>query len=542
MKIFNRLKDLFRRIFKEKEDNKLKFLPEEVIVKTPISRTEKLTNIDLPKDQLVPFSDEILDTTSEVSIEKLKHNLEILMKKAKETKKVDKFMLIREDNFFPTDWEWRVLSKNTNLEKIITSISYELRKVLALEQIGISPYLKIGNKRVFNPALEYKATQALSQLDNTIGTVLLPSRFRSTKHFTINTPLAVTGDYNTTITANRDFIIIDEMNAFLKSEYGYSVSYHDAYLDISHESLPISENAVVLINNENYERIMRDQMIADQLTQRRIVRYKGNEVLAINMILTEMGVLPSRVDSSYAKYDQEIFSILDNSIKSLADENGLFFDKIHSSEELKDGGHFSNYYDEKNNDYEIAVDEFLNFINQKILEQPELSAENLNITKNNSAEIVEKVGTTRLLEFIDEYNELVNNRFKIALTAFKQDRKNITPEIHKQFTETMSLINDFYKTVPQYKSMDAKFQIEESIRRFIQADTVNEQLEAAQSVRELIDDKEFDRGNGTITMKQIVSNAITQGISTEHIEKADIAEALEESKNQQMEGEVKSDR
>lgn len=466
----------------------------------PISKSEETINMELPEAKLVSFSEEVLDTTSRASVEKLKHNLSILIEQAKQKGKVDKFVLIREDDIFPDNWEWTVLSKNTNLQKTNTGISYELRKALAMEKSGVSPYLERGKVKVPNPALGEKTRQVLSQLDKTIGTVLLPPRFRSTKHFTMNTPLAVTGDYNF-VETNRDFIVIDDINAFLESGYGYSVSYHDAYLDISHESLPISENAVVLINDNNYERIISDEKVACQLRQRRVVRYKGDEVTATNMILTEMGVLPSRVDYRYAEYNQEIFSILDNSMKALAEENSLFFDKSHAGQE----GHFSDYYDNKNHDHEIAVNEFVAFINQQI---SELSPKRLTHTQGNAKQIIEEVGTTKLLEIINEYNELVSHRLAITSAAYQQDRQNITPEVHQKFVKTISLINQFYQTNPEYKSEEERLQTEETIQKFMQADTVSDQLKAGQSVIKLISKKELDLQDLYPLIKKVTSSQI----------------------------------
>lgn len=523
MEILNKLKGLFSKIFRKNNNMEFNFLNQnEVVEELPMPKTYE--PIELPEGELVSFSDEIIDTDSRISEEKLKHNLEILMKKAKETGKVDKFMLIREDDFFPSGWEWRVLSKNTNLEKEHTILSYELKLAYALEQSNINPYNDIsGNKIYYVP--QEKRLQALSQVDKTFGSILLPSRFRSTKHFTINTPLGITGNYNN-VPTDRDYIIIDDINMFLKSEYGYSVSYHDAYLDISHESLPISNEAIVLINEENYDRIMSDEKIARELTQRKIVRFKGDEIVAINMVLTEIGVLPSDIGYKYAYYDKEIRDILDESIKSLAKENGLFFDKSHAGELKPDGGHFSNYYDGKNEDYENAIIEFIYFLKQKFPEHEELFPEYLKFTENNSRQIIEKIGINNLVEAINEYNELASDKVKKTLLEYMQDRQNITPEIHQRFVETIALINNFYKNTIQYESYEIRKKTEEAIQKFIQGETVKEQLEASKVVWELLLSKDISKTetiaeNGTITMKQIITNAITKGISTEHVEKSD---------------------
>lgn len=516
MGLFNKLKKFFSKILKI--NNNLNSLGEkEKVEQFPIFHKDNnfkpYEAIKFPENELVSFSESenVLDTNSIVSVEKFKHNLKILMKNAKEKGKVDKFMLIREDNFFPTDWEWRVLSKNTNLEKTCTPLSYELRKAYALEQSGINPYTQINGIKIPNISQEQE-TLALSQVDKNFGSVLLQSRFRSTKHFTINTPLEVTGNYNF-VTKNRDYIIIDNISSFLSSKYGYSVSYHDAYLDISHESLPISKEAVVLINEEKYNKIISDEKVASELSQRRVVRFKGDTFVAINMILTEMGALPSKIGGRYANYDEEIMDILDSSMRALAEKNDLFFDKSHGGKLKPDGGHFSNYYDDKNNDYEKGVKEFITFLRQKFPEQAELFPDNLSLTQSNSKIIVEKIGVTNLSIAISEYNKLANDRVKNTLEEYKKDRKNITPEIHQKFIETVSLINDFYKNNVKYESYEEKMEIEDTIMKFIQGETVSEQLQATEIIWKLLPNKTFSKVN----MKNLIENAIKKGITPEQV-------------------------
>lgn len=526
--------DLFNRIFKRRKDKEIKFL-ESVTGDTKVEQLqvgepkveEIYEPIDLPEGELVSFSDEVLDTTSRVNEEKLKHNLEILLKQAKEKGKIDKFMLIREDDFFPEDWEWRVLSKDTNLEKESTMLSVELRKAYALEQSGKEPFVEIMGMKM--PRSYDETMEALSKIDRNIGNVLLPSRFRSTKHFTVNTPLGVTGDYNS-VSADRDYIIIDDMNAFLDSGYGYSVAYHDAYLDVSHESLPISENAVVLINDEKYERIMQDEKRAAELAQRKVIRFKGDESIAIDMVLTEMGVLPSQIGFRYANYDNEIRSILDSSIRELAEEHDIFFDMSHAGDVEAQKGHFSNYYDDKNKDYEKANQEFIGFLREKFSEHEELFPEYLRLTESTSQDIIQALGTTALLGAIDEYNELAKNKASESLEKYKEDRKNITPEVHDKFVSTIALINNFYKGDKKFEDYDDRLKTEESIQRFLQSSTIEEQLEAAESVWELLPNRAIQRENTTIegetiSMRDIVTNALRKRTATEHVMSCDKVEA-----------------
>ena len=192
----------------------------------------------------------------------------------------------------------------------------------------------------------------------------MPSYFRSTKHFTINTPLGVTGDYNS-VKLGRKFIIIDTMDNFLNSGYAYSVGYRDAYLDVTHEPLKISDQAIVLIDSDKYDDIIKDESIASELESRRVIKFRGDEILAIDMVLSEMSILPSRIGMRYAFYDEEIHKILDSSIIELAEKNNLLLNKSHGGSLSPEGGHFSNYFDEKNHDRRKYFNDLAAFIREK---------------------------------------------------------------------------------------------------------------------------------------------------------------------------------
>lgn len=547
MDFFHKIKGLFNKIFKRDNDNKLlDFVEEpksEISEQIPIQESKIYEPIELPEGELVSFTDEVLDTESRENIEKFKHNLAILVKKAKEAGKIDKFVLIREDDFFPDDWEWRVLSKNTNLEKVHTDLSLQLKEEYALKQSGLSKYREVNGIKMPNLITQDQIYEALSKVDKMFGAILLPSRFRSTKHFTVNTALGVTGSYNF-VSTNRDYIIMDDIGEFLNSNYGYSVAYHDAYLDISHESLPISDKAVVLIDDEKYERIMQDEKVAKQLAQRRVIRFKGDEDIAINMILSEMGALPSRVGSRYVTYDKEMYDILDNSIKSLAEQNGLFFGKSHGGKLRPNGGHFSNYYDDKNTDYAESLNEFIDFLRHRFPEHENLFPKYFSITERSSKELIEQLGTDSLLEAIEEYNLIQTEKINVSFEQYKQDRKTITPEIHQQFVDTITLINNFYNSDLNYQAYNA----EEAIRKFIQSGTVKEQLEAAKQVWELLPSKDLVRTESAsihaegissdkkIDFAEVAKNAL-ENTTTERVHEVDRIEKTKLSHEHVNEGE-----
>lgn len=129
------------------------------------------------------------------------------------------------------------------------------------------------------------------------------------------------------------------------------------------------------------------------------------------------------------------------------------------------------------------------------------------------------------MEAINEYNESASNRVIQTLKEYKQDRKNITPEIHQQFVQTIVLINDFYKNNTDFETDETRVQTEEAIQRFLQGETVSEQLEAAREVWQLLPEiAKTTIQAGTINLEEFVVTAINKGISREDIENSEAEE------------------
>lgn len=470
MSILKRIKQLLAKIL---YGNKLdtEKLP------TPDLRNKDLPKpssvIEFPKDELISsITQGVLDTQSEKVIDIFKHNLEVLIRRTKEAGKVEKFIIIREDDFFPEGWQWGVLSSTTHLESVCTPLSQKLKEAYALRVAGLSQDIIKNNIRIPQTTTEQKR-EAVKKIDRTIGNFFLPARFRSTKHFTINTPLEVTGDYNS-VRPDRDYIILDSIDEFLKSGYGYSVSYHDAYLDITHESLPISEKAIVLINEEKYDRIMSDPKKAAELTKRKVIKYRGDTYMAINIVLSEIGALPSQIGSKYALYDTTITSIIDKSIKKLAKENKLLFDRSHGGSGAD--GHFTSYFDTKNHDFQDAEKKAIEFLITKFPDKEQLFRKYLS-DKNVAQEIIEQIGIDDLLSSINEYNKTANEQLRQSIEIYTQERKSITPTMHNQFTYMVRLLNRFYTKIPFDSDFDGKAELENSIQQFFQGQTYPEQME-----------------------------------------------------------------
>ena len=254
---------------------------------------------DFPDGELVNISDEIIDTEDEEMIAKFKHNLQVIKSQIISNGNTSNFFLIREDDELPNNWQWEMLSKNTKLEEVMLPLSQEIRKRLALKDYQ-ERYGNVDN--IFGYDFygydNEKFNEILRRIPKNLGKVTLPSHFRSTKHFTINTPLENTGDYNF-VTGERNFIILDNMENFINSGYGYSISYHDAYLDVSHESLNISKSAIVLINGDKYQELIKNEKVAEQLKRRKVILYRGETQVAINMLLSQLGAMSFRVGGKY---------------------------------------------------------------------------------------------------------------------------------------------------------------------------------------------------------------------------------------------------
>lgn len=483
------LEEAIQKDAKEREQQKAKKLVE----------LEQLKTLNLTSGDIVKVTnDSVLDTSSLVAIKKMQHNLEILINKVKEEGKIDKFMLIRDDNFLPNHWEWEVNSRNTHFEKLAPRLSIQLRDTIALEKAGI-----INNLDGFElPIDEEDRKKAVAQVDKGLGCINVPVHFRSTKHFTINTPVDVTGDYNPA-QAHRNFTIIDPIDSFLTSGYAYSIAWHDAYLDVTHESLPISENAVVLIEESKYHNLIKNPLIANQLKERKVVVYKGEEYMAVNMVLSEMGVLPSQIGPLYAHYDEQLKNILENSIQGLAKKYHLLYDKSHSGGD----GHFTDYFDEKDSNQNKSLNEFVAFLNQKFPNQSEMITLRTVCDSYYAEKMIQAIGTKELLHAINEYNQMVQHQFALRHAEYKKNRKTITPQISAVFKHTLHRINQYYEACEfDHFSHEQQKVIENFILHFFQDSTVQEQLLAAKNVWNVLTENKNLESNYNYSNDETIQN------------------------------------
>ena len=243
--------------------------------------------------------DNFIDTTNEENIKKYQENLNNIIRDTKEKGFIDKYVIIRNDDFFPNDYEWILNCKCTY---------GEYQKLVAWRKFNNSSRsLKDFIQKIFKS----KAKEEKESVQQEDLYLFYPVHFRSTKHFTVNTPLGLTGEYNG-VSSRRTFTIIDDINNFLSSGYGYSLSERDAYLDITHESLKISDKAIILLSIDDYNKLKHDEKMMATLSQRQLIVYKGDSSVTINMLLSEKGILPFRTEF---QYDDELKQIISESLK-----------------------------------------------------------------------------------------------------------------------------------------------------------------------------------------------------------------------------------
>ena len=413
----------------------------------------------------------VLDTNDSLTVSKYKSNLKNLVSKVKQEKVMTDFRIIREDNIFPYDWKWRVNSKDTAREYARSNFAYQLRMLEAEKKRG-----SLKNDFPFEiPSKREDLLEEMGKLESTFGMIYEPVKYRSTKHFTVNTPLEYTRPYNQ-VDGDRLFTVIDTVDNFCNSGYGYSADYQDAYLDVTHEPLNISLDAIVLIREDRYSELNED--VKKQLQERRVVLYRGDEATAINMVLSEEGVLPYRPGGKYMEFDSELEDIMIHSMQKFCSHNHLDYAHNHGNFNGK-GGHFSDLLDSYNQERkqfekEFGQDmcsllpEYKGLINDTFYQYPE--------------RIMRVIGLDKVERTLASYNEWAKDAEKESRHAYDRERSRITPGIHELFLEVFSMIRD---------SENEFFpEIRDDILTFFHSNIVEEQVSAAYRIRKYYWDKQ----------------------------------------------------
>lgn len=418
----------------------------------------------------------LIDTNNQKMIDAYRSNLRVLADEVLRSRKIDKFKIIREDNFFPYDSMWRVNSRDTYLEYAKSRIAFAIRSAVKEERIMKMKNIKIDKSLGFSIPIrltEEEKNIIDASIDPLLGFVLEPVKFRSTKHFTINTPLEYTGSYNQ-VSSGRNFVVIDDIDNFCNSSYAYSVDYRDAYLDITHENLPISRNAIYLVSEEKYEELMNNPVMSGQLAGKRVIRYRGDLSTAINMVLAQEGVLPYHVGIRDMEYTPELDEIFVESMKNLAASIGVSYSQGHGNMFGK-GGHFSDLLDKENNERCIFEREFTEYIKSAI---PELKGVITNIyTEIDLA--IRKVGYEPILKAIQDYNANHGKNMLKRIRTFDMTH-TVDSQTHVLFVNTLKTIERLYQ------EDEVSVEMENLICAFFHSPSVEEKVAAADKINDLV--------------------------------------------------------
>lgn len=444
--------------------------------------------VEFTSNELVNLAlDNVIDTTDPLTIAKYKNNLRLLAEKIKKQGYQDKFKLIRNDDNFPYGFNWELSSKTTQYERVINPLSYQIRKMVAEKQMPPKKQsLEFDLNALLNTDEELR--KRIEELDPEIGAIYGPVHFRSTKHFTINTALSHTGSYNA-VTTDRNFTIIDDLDNFLNSPYRYSMAYQDAYLDMSHESFPISKNAIILMSKEKYNSLKNNPELMEEIKKRKLVIYSGDEGLAVNMLLTSLGIYPNGVGFRYHEYDPTLNNILDESIIDLAETTRTPYNLGHGNIDGK-GGHFTSYFDDLNRDFVNWQYEFIVYL-QKKLPEVKVTADIFKSVEG-SVELIKQVGLERLESILKEYNKEYLTNFKNEKLKYMEERKGLSNETKELFRSTIKRIKEYFKNTHDY-NMAYVDDVNKAIRIFIQSPNLEEQISAAKEINQYLDTLSEDK-------------------------------------------------
>jgi len=221
-----------------------------------------------------------------------------------------------------------------------------------------------------------------------------------------------------------------------------------------------------------------------------------------NMLLTEMGALPSKLSAKYVNVDNRIYDILNKSIEKLAMDNNLQLDRGH----FGSNGHFSGYYDEQYDNVMEYTNAFAEFLKSRYPEQSNIIAPYIfesnvkNVTPNQikySAarihELINNIGVEELINTINDFNAIMHLKEKENYSNYLDKQSKITPEMSEVFKKTTKLV-DYYFDHRDQMNIDTETlkNVDKYILVFLHSKDLNEQYEAACQLKTFIEQRMLD--------------------------------------------------
>lgn len=253
----------------------------------------------------------LVDTSDEKQIREYEKNKENLQSQIRNKGySINDFVLVRTTNFLEQDHILRAICKVpfvVHINSVPASAIFDILK----EQTNVNIY----------DEEEYEKFKKLVQTYTPLS-----SQYRSTIHFTLN---GLVSNHSKGTFDNQNFIIIDRLNQHLGKDDFRSIRMEDTFI---YGQMPLSNDAIILINEEKYEQLIQQH---PWISTYNIILYKGNEKTAVEMVLTNMGIVAENIETHSAEYTERT-PLYEDYFKSVTSNYGIEEIKHFYSQEYKE--------------------------------------------------------------------------------------------------------------------------------------------------------------------------------------------------------------
>lgn len=254
----------------------------------------------------------------------------------------------------------------------------------------------------------YKEQEKYMARDKIIKEEFLPltTQYRSTVHFTLN---GLVSSHSKGNFDDRSFIIIDAFKPHLENDDILSFRMEDTYIK---GDVTLSENAIVMINKEKYQELLKNFPMIEEYD---IVLFEGDEKEAVEMLLTDMGIVSEKIGTHGIDTDVQNFSLIQDYQRMLKNDFNIdsvphWLSKSYASDDEKSIVLF-NYYDKLFFDYffsKINMNEY----EKNMLVDRYVSRENEDLLEENLKQIILNIGLENFKTIINEFNSNILNSLK----------------------------------------------------------------------------------------------------------------------------------
>lgn len=328
----------------------------------------------------------IIDTNDPKIIDELEDKKDRLNEKILEKGYYDAsdVALVRTSNYLEEDHTLKPLSKIPFVLKR-NNVPYNVMYNIIREKYNVNVFNQDENYNKFKEIVDAYSPYS--------------SQYRSTIHFSLNGLVASHSKGNFD---NRNFIIIDKLNKHLGNEDFKSIRMEDSFVS---GNFQISDDAIILIDENKYNDLINKYPC---LNTYNVVKFKGDEKLATEYVLVNMGIMPEKIKTHSSEYSERT-SLYEDYFISLEEKYGIGNDKhIYSEEYTNDDEkniilwqiYDNKFYNDLFNHFRLEQDNFKEILNNL------LSYEINNYDKENILkEVIQYIGLENYENFVIEYNK-----------------------------------------------------------------------------------------------------------------------------------------